>query len=470
MQRHGIVGRNRPQPIARTSPVDEYTRMSQTDASHHSQTTFAARRARVARALGDAVLVLFAAPEALRNNDVHYDYRQDSDFFYLTGFDEPKAALVLTGKDGGSLTMFVQPKDKAREIWDGPRLGVGAAKEHFGAAQVFECSQLEEELPKLLVDHHRIYSRLGEREEDEQRVLRALRQARRLARRTKSAPMEIVDAAVLIHEMRRLKSEIELTHMRKAALITEEGHRLAMGFAKPGVNEYEVEALLHRVFRERGAERQAYRPIVGSGANATILHYIRNDRQIQAGELLLIDAGCEYNYYAADVTRTFPVDGRFSEAQRRVYEIVLRAQEEAIAKVVAGSTFEEVHAVSLRVITQGLIDLGFITGPLEVALAEERHRVFFMHGTGHYLGMDVHDVGPYFQNGKSRPFEPGVVVTVEPGIYIAKDNLDVPEEYRGIGIRIEDDILVTASGNENLTAGVPKAIADVEAAVMATRG
>jgi Xaa-Pro aminopeptidase len=434
-----------------------------------SQAMFATRRARIAETLGDAVLVLFAAPEVLRNNDVHYDYRQDSDFFYLTGFDEPAAALVLTGKDGGSLTMFVQPKDKAREIWDGPRLGVDAAKSRFGAVRVFESAKVEEELPKLLVGHQRIYSRLGERLEDEQRILRALRQARRLARRAKIAPTEIVDSAVLIHEMRRLKSEPELQHMRKAAAITEEGHRLAMSFAKPGVNEYEVEALLHRVFRERGAERHAYRPIVGSGANATILHYIRNDRQIQPGDLLLIDAGCEYNYYAADVTRTFPVDGRFSTAQRRIYEIVLRAQEEAISKVVTASTFEDVHAVSLRVITEGLIELGLLAGPLEVALAEERHKAFFMHGTGHYLGMDVHDVGAYFQHGSSKPFEPGVVVTVEPGIYIAHDNMDVAEEYRGIGIRIEDDILVTLDGNENLTAGVPKSVADVEAAVMATR-
>lgn len=443
--------------------------MSDTDAPQ-KQAIFAARRARVAQALGDAILVLFAAPEALRNNDVHYDYRQDSDFYYLTGFDEPNAALVLTGKDGGTLTMFVQPKDKTREIWDGPRLGVDAAKEHFGAACVFESSKLGEELPKLLLDHYRIYARLGDREEDEQRVLRALRQTRRLARRTKSAPMELVDSAVLLHEMRRLKTAEEIANMRKAAVITEEGHRLAMAFAKPGVNEYEVEAVLNRVFRERGAERHAYRPIVGSGPNATILHYIRNDRQLQKGDLLLIDAGCEYNYYAADVTRTFPVDGRFSEAQRRVYDIVLRAQEEAIAKVASGVTFEQVHAVSVRVITQGLIELGLIQGPLEVALTEERHKAFFMHGTSHYLGMDVHDVGPYFQNGKSRPFEPGVVVTIEPGIYIAKDNLDVPEEYRGIGIRIEDDILVTASGNENLTAGVPKTIPDVEAAVTANRG
>jgi Xaa-Pro aminopeptidase len=433
------------------------------------QVPFAARRARLAKELGDAVLVLFAAPEALRNNDVHYDYRQDSDFFYLTGLDEPAAALVLTGKDGGTLTMFVQPKDKAREIWDGPRLGVDAAQQRFGAVRALESSKLEEELPRLLLGHQRIYCRLGERTEDEQRILRALRQARRLARRTKLAPTEIVDASVLIHEMRRVKSETELEHMRKAAAITEEGHRLAMGFARPGVHEYEVEAVLGRVFRERGAERHAYRPIVGSGANATILHYIRNDRQIQPGDLLLIDAGCEYNYYAADVTRTFPVDGRFSPAQRRVYEIVLRAQEEAIAKVVPGSTFEDIHAVSLRVITEGLIELGLLAGPLEVALAEERHKAFFMHGTGHYLGMDVHDVGPYSQNGTSRVFEPGVVVTVEPGIYVAIDNMDVPEEYRGIGIRIEDDILVTPAGNENLTAGVPKSIADVEAAVMVNR-
>jgi Xaa-Pro aminopeptidase len=403
----------------------------------------------------------------LRNNDVHFDYRQDSDFFYMTGFDEPGAALVMSGKDPVGLTMFVRPKDKLPEIWDGPRLGIEAAKEHFGATQVLPFASLEEELPKLLLGHPRVYCRLGEREADEQRILGALRQARRLARRAKIAPAELVDTSVLLHEMRRVKSGAETAHMRRAAAITEEGHRLAMRLAKPGVNEYEVEALLQRVFRERGAERQAYRPIVGSGANATILHYIKNDRVMQDGELLLIDAGCEYNYYAADVTRTFPINGKFTPAQKRIYEVVLSAQEQAIAAAQPGAMFDDLHAICLRVITEGLIELGLIPGPLEVALAEERYKAFFMHSTGHYLGMDVHDVGTYSLNGKPRPFDPGVVVTIEPGIYVARDNADVPVEYRGIGVRIEDDILITADGFENLTASIPKSVVDVEAAVMA---
>ncbi len=431
-----------------------------------AKTMFEARRQQVAAMLGDAVLVLFAAPEYLRNNDVHFDYRQDSDFFYLTGFDEPGAALVLSGKDPVTLTMFVRPKDKLREIWDGPRLGVEAAKEHFGATQVFPSASLEEELPKLLLGHTRLYCRLGERQEDEQRILAALRQARRLGRRAKVAPFELVDTSVLTHELRRIKSVEEAVYMRHAARITEEGHRLAMRAAKPGVNEYEIEALLQRVFRERGAERQAYRPIVGSGANATILHYIKNDRIMEDGDLLLIDAGCEYNYYAADVTRTFPINGKFSPAQKRIYEIVLNAQEQAIAGARPGVVFDDLHAICLRVITEGLIELGLIPGPVEVALAEERYKAFFMHSTGHYLGMDVHDVGSYFSNGKPRAFEPGVVVTIEPGIYIARDNADVPPEYRGIGVRIEDDILITPNGAENLTAGIPKSVVDVEAAAM----
>lgn len=432
-----------------------------------ASSVFEARRKQVASMLGDAVLVVFAAPEVLRNNDVHFDYRQDSDFYYLTGFDEPDSALVLSGREQ-TLTMFVRPKDKLRETWDGPRLGVEAAKPHFGATQVLPFSSLTEELPKLLLGHTRLYCRLGERPEDEQRILAALRQARRLARRAKLAPSEFVDTSVILHEMRRVKSATEAALMRKAAEITEEGHRSAMRLAKPGVNEYEVEALLHRVFRERGAERQAYRPIVGSGANATILHYIKNDRVMQDGDLLLIDAGCEFSYYAADVTRTFPVNGKFSPAQKRIYEIVLGAQEQAIAAARPGVVFDDLHAICLRVITEGLIDLGLIPGPLEVALAEERYKPFFMHSTGHYLGMDVHDVGTYSLSGKPRPFDPGVVVTIEPGIYIAQDNTDVPAEYRGIGVRIEDDILITASSAENLTANIPKSVADVEAAVMAS--
>lgn len=434
-----------------------------------AKAVFEERRKQVASTLEDAVLVLFAAPEILRNNDVHFDYRQDSDFFYLTGFDEPGAALVLSGKDSIGLTLFVRPKDKAHEIWDGPRLGVEAAKEHFRATQVFPFAALDEELPKLLLGHHRVYCRLAEREEDERRVLGALRKARRMARRAKVAPSELVDTSIVLHEMRRLKSGAETEHMRRAAAITEEGHRLAMRLAKPGVNEYEVEALLHRVFRERGAERQAYRPIVGSGANATILHYIKNDRVMQDGDLLLIDAGCEYKYYAADVTRTFPVNGKFTPAQKRIYEVVLNAQQQAIAAAQPGAVFDDLHAICLRVITEGLIELGLVSGPLEVALAEERYKAFFMHSTGHYLGMDVHDVGSYSLNGKPRPFDPGVVVTIEPGIYIARDNTDVPVEYRGIGVRIEDDILITASGAENLTASIPKSVVDVEAAVMAAQ-
>jgi Xaa-Pro aminopeptidase len=361
--------------------------------------------------------------------------------------------------------MFVPPKDKLRETWDGPRLGVEAAKAHFGANEVFPSDKLPEELPKLLLGHHRVYCRFGERDQDEQRILSALRLARRAARRAKVAPSELVDTSVLIHELRRVKADVELSHMRRAAAITNEAHRVAMQLARPGVNEYEVEAALTRVFRERGAERQAYRPIVGSGANATILHYIKNNRVMQDGDLLLIDAGCEYAYYASDVTRTFPVNGRFSPAQRRIYEIVLQAEEDAIAAAKPGVTFDDLHAVTVRVVTQGLIDLGFITGPVDVAISEERYKPFYMHSAGHYLGMDVHDVGLYSMDGRPRALEAGVVLTVEPGIYIAADNSDVPEEFRGIGVRIEDDVLITSDGYENLTAAIPKSVADVEAAV-----
>lgn len=424
---------------------------------------FAERRKRVSQALGEAVLVLFAAPEMLRNNDVHHEYRQQSDFYYLTGLDEPNAALVLSGGGDAKLTLFVLPRDAAREVWDGPRIGVEGANSSFGASHAHEFARLEEELPKLLLGHRRVVCRLGEAEEDERRILKALRRARRLARKTQVVPVELWDSSTLLHEMRRVKADGELSLMRRAAAITAEAHRAAMKAAGPGKFEYEVEAELRSVFRRCGAERPAYAPIVGSGPNATILHYVKNSRRMEQGDLLLIDAGCEYGYYASDVTRTFPVGGTFSSAQKRIYEIVLDAQRQAIAHVRPGITFEDLHAISLRVITSGLIELGMIAGPLEIALSQELYKPFFMHGTGHYLGMDVHDVGSYHEQGKARPFEPGVVLTVEPGIYISPSNDQVPLEYRGIGVRIEDDIVVTSDGHENLTAAIPKSIEEIEA-------
>lgn len=417
--------------------------------------------------MGEGVLVAFSAPEYIRNNDVEHEYRQSSDFYYLTGLDEPQSALVLSAGDEPSYTLFVRPRNKEREIWDGPRLGLDGAKEQLGADRAYDIAELSKRLPELLVGHDALFFQLGEFDSNDQVLIRALNAARRLGRRTRRVPTCLSVASKLVHELRRIKSAEELEWMRRASHITRDAHVEAMKVAAAGKYEYEIEATLRRVFRERGSARVAYTPIVASGSNATILHYIKNDRLMQEGELLLIDAGCEYAYYASDVTRTFPISGRFTEPQRRIYEIVLEAQRASIEAVRPGATFNDVHAASLRIITEGLIALGFIDGPLEIALSEEKYRPYFMHRTSHYLGMDVHDVGDYYADEKPRPLEPGVVLTVEPGIYVAEDNPDVPAEFRGIGVRIEDDILVTASGHENLTLDVPKDPQELEALIAA---
>lgn len=412
--------------------------------------------------MGQGVLVVFSAPQYLRNNDVEHEYRQSSDFFYLTGLDEPSSALVLTAGESPNYTLFVRPRDKERETWDGPRLGLEGAKAQLGADQVFDIAELSKRLPELLLGYETLYFQLGEFEVNDQCLIRALNMARRQGRRGRRVPVRLIDASELVHEMRRIKSDDELEMMRRACRVTRDAHLEAMKVAAPGKHEYEVEAALRKAFLERGSVRVAYAPIVASGPNATILHYVKNDRLMQEGELLLIDAGCEHSYYASDVTRTFPISGRFSDPQRRIYDIVLEAQRASIEAVRPGATFNDIHAASLRIITEGLIDLGFIDGPLEIALSEEKYKPFFMHKTSHYLGMDVHDVGRYFAGEKPRALDPGVVLTVEPGIYIARDNHDVPTEYRGIGVRIEDDILVTASGYENLTLDIPKDPAELE--------
>lgn len=420
------------------------------------------RRERVRAQMGEGVLVLSASPVFIRNNDVEHEYRQHSDFYYLTGFDEPESLLVITAGKDPKFILFLRPRNREREIWDGPRAGVEGAVEKYGADEAFEVGQAAKKLPELLRGHEQLFFRLGETEAFDRVGIEALKRSRFLARRTGDYPKTVIDSARIIHPLRLSKSEDELSLMRRASEITQRAHHDAMAFAAPGRYEYEVEALLLQRFRQAGAERAAYHSIVGSGANATILHYIKNNRKMEDGDLLLIDAGCEYEYYAADVTRTFPVNGKFSEPQRRLYEIVLEAQHAAIEVTKPGNSLEDMHSAALRVITQGLIQLGLIQGPLELALSEERFKPFFMHRTGHYLGMDVHDVGSYYERGRPRPFEVGHVVTVEPGLYVAEDNQDVPAEYRGIGIRIEDDVAVTDSGFENLSQSIAKSVQEVE--------
>jgi Xaa-Pro aminopeptidase len=422
------------------------------------------RRERMIEAMGAAVLVVFSAPELLRNNDVEHEWRQDSDFHYLSGFDEPGSVLVLRGGAEPRFVLFVRPRDPERETWDGPRAGVDGAVADFGADAAYPLSELGDRLPELLGNLDSVFYRLGRERANDDIVLRALDGVRRLARKGIGCPRAIVDPGSVLHEARLLKSAEELERMQRAAAITEIGHLEVMARSKPGMFEYEAEALLRGAFRRGGAERHAYAPIVGSGPNATILHYHKNDRRMLDGDLLLVDAGSEYEYYASDVTRTFPVSGRFTPPQRAIYELVLRSELLAIDATRAGATLDDVHGVAVRVLVEGLIELGIISGPLEQALAEERHKPWYMHRTSHWLGMDVHDVGTYYVGGKPRPLAPGMVLTVEPGLYFSQNDTRVPEQYRGIGVRIEDDVLVTDGEPKVLTAGIPKQVDAVERA------
>jgi Xaa-Pro aminopeptidase len=428
---------------------------------------FKARRDRALARLGPGALVFFSAPFALRNNDVEHEWRQHSDFHFLTGFDEPESVAVIRNDPSPRFVLFVRPRDPEREVWDGPRAGVEGAVSDFGADEAHPIGELGAKLPSLFENVSTLCYELGRERSNDDKVLEAIENVRRRARRGIGYPRAIVDPAGVLHELRLKKEPDELALMRRAAEITEKGHREVMKKTQPGMFEYEAEAVLRAVFRTNGAERHAYPPIVASGANSTILHYRKNDRRMLDGDLLLVDAGSEYGYYASDVTRTFPVNGRFSAPQRAVYDIVLAAELEAIRAVKVGASIEDVHAVAVRIVTQGLIDLGVIQGPLDQAIQEERHKPWFMHRTSHWLGMDVHDVGGYHLGGASRSLEPGMVLTVEPGLYFGAADERVPGELRGIGIRIEDDVAVTDGAPLVLTESIPKRIDDIERACAA---
>ena len=426
---------------------------------------FEARRTQLLEAIGDGVAVFFAAPMAVRNHDVEHPYRQDSDFYYLTGLDEPQSVLVLTNRHPEHrFILFVRPKKREREIWDGPRAGVEGAVEAFGADVAFPIDELPKRLPDYLGNVERLNYRVAQDGQADVQVFDCLNLLRRGGRRGVTAPEAIIDSSVHLHEMRLRKSADELSTMRQAAAITKEAHLRAMHVARPGMHEYEIDAELLHIFRKHGSERPAYESIVGSGPNATILHYRAGDRVLGDGELVLIDAGCEFDYYASDVTRTFPVNGRFSAEQRAVYEVVLHAQRAAIDAVEPGVTLQALHDGTVRSITEGLVDIGLLEGDVEALIEDKKYEPLYMHRTSHWLGMDVHDVGRYYVDGAQRALEPGFVLTVEPGIYIATDVEGVDERWRGIGVRIEDDVVVTKSGHEVLTCDIPKEIADVEAA------
>jgi Xaa-Pro aminopeptidase len=422
---------------------------------------YVARRQRVLEAIHPGVLLLPSAPSALRNGDVPFEYRQDSDFYYLTGFEEPGSTLVLVSPAEQGFTLFVRQRDPVREAWDGPRAGLEGATRDWGADQAWPCEELQARLVDLLRNRSRLFYRLGRDRSLDDSVLRTIAELRTQSRKGVWWPSEVIDPEKVLHELRVKKTPTELELVRRAVAITAEAVSLAMAEARPGRYEYEIEALVRGTFLRLGAERIAFSPTVASGPNATVLHYRRNDRVLGEGELLLLDVGCEYHYYAADVSRTIPVSGTFSRPQARIYELVLRAQEAALAAVRPAATLEEIHQIALGVITEGLAELGLIVGPPTEALQEKRYEPFFMHRTSHYLGMDVHDVGLYHHEGTPRPLEPGMLITVEPGIYVA-ENANVPPEYQGIGVRIEDDVLVTDDGHVVLSADIPKSVEDIE--------
>ncbi len=425
---------------------------------------FARRRRQLMRLMGrDSIAILPAAPVRHRNNDVEYAYRQDSDFHYLTGFGEPEAVAVLVpARAQAEYILFVRERNPERETWDGRRAGPAGAKRDFGADDAFPISDMDEILPGLLENRARVFYTMGAYADFDQRVVGWVNGLRTQARNGRHPPQEFVALDHVLHDMRLFKSRRELEFMRTAAHIAARAHQRAMRFCRPGATEFQVMAELVHEFRRHNADT-AYQPIVGGGANTCILHYRDNNQPLQSGELLLIDAGCEFESYASDITRTFPVNGRFTGAQRAVYEVVLEANRAAIAKVRPGNHWNEPHEAAVRIITQGLVKLGLLKGRVPALIKSGAYRRYFMHRTGHWLGLDVHDVGDYKIGDEWRVFEPGMALTVEPGIYLPAGARGVPKRFRNIGIRIEDDLIVTKKGAEVLSARAPKDADQIEA-------
>ena len=427
---------------------------------------FTKRRRRLMDMMGEGgIAVVATSPTRQRNRDIEFPFRPDSNFYYLTGFDEPAAVAVLApGRGQGEFVMFCQERNRMLEQWHGSRLGLEGVCERLGADDAFPISDINDILPGLLGNKSRIYYAMGHYQEFDQRMFAWIAQAR-AGPRVGGALGEIIMLDHLIHEMRLFKSKAEIGAMSKAAAVSAAAHERAMRTCRPGMTEYQVEAELLHEFTRAGCRAAAYPSIVAGGVNACTLHYTRNSDRLRAGDLLLIDAGAEYECYASDITRTFPVNGRFSGAQRDVYSVVLAAQAAAIDTVAPGRTFDDVHMAAVRALAEGLVDLGAVKGRVKQIIEKEKYKRFYMHRTGHWLGMDVHDVGEYRIGDQSRVLEPGMVMTVEPGLYIAPDDSKAPKRLRGIGIRIEDDVLVTHTGREVLTGAVAKSIDEVESIV-----
>ncbi|MBI3271320.1 MAG: Xaa-Pro aminopeptidase [Planctomycetes bacterium] len=424
---------------------------------------FKARRARFLERIQGGAAIFPSASVLYRSNDSEFEFRQDSDFWYLTGFDEPDAvAVLLATQPKPRLVLFVRRRNPKEEVWTGYRAGVDGAVKRFGADEAFPIDQLDKLLPRLLRNTERVYYRLGRDAAMDRRIVSAIDRVRRQERQGHLAPTAIHDPREVLHEMRLVKAEDELALMRRATDITCAGHRAAMRTARPGQFEYQLEAELEYVFRQQGSPSPGYPSIVGSGPNATILHYNTNRRKIEDGDLVLIDAGAEVEGYSGDVTRTFPVGRSFSRAQAAIYREVLKAQCAVIESVKPGKTFNSLHELAVELLTESMLRLGLLKGRAKKLVKKKAYRAFYMHGTSHWLGMDVHDVGHYRRRREWRKLEPGMILTVEPGIYVAPDAKRVPPKYRGIGVRIEDDILVTAEGHQNLTARAPKEIGEIE--------
>ena len=434
------------------------------------QAQYRQRREQLMSKIGNGTAIFRSAPMAVMHNDVEYAFRQDSDFFYLTGFNEPQAvALLAPHHSEHRFVLFVQPKDQEKEVWSGYRCGVEAAKQEYGADEAYPIAELDEKLPQYLDSADRIYYHIGRDRAFNDQILNHWQRLMRTYPKRGTGPIAIEDTGPILHSIRLFKSQVELELMRRAANIAVEAHNYAMEIAAPGRYEYEIQAEMERIFRLRGGMGPAYPTIVASGANACILHYIENNRQMQDRELLLIDAGCAYDYYNSDITRTFPVGGKFTPEQKILYEIVLEAQKQAIAQVQPGNPYKQIHDTAVRILTEGLVELGILKGEIDKLIEEEKYKPYYMHRTGHWLGLDVHDVGVY-QHGEDKPqiLQPNQVLTVEPGLYIvpntklAEDQPETDPRWVGIGIRIEDDVLVTSTGHEVLTAGVPKDVVQVE--------
>jgi len=434
----------------------------------HDPSTYARRREAIVAAMrrqGGGAMLLPAADERIRNADNDYPFRQDSDHLYATGFPEPDGcALLLAGDEArpARLVMFVRPRDREKEIWNGYRAGVDGAKERYGADEAFPLEEMEARLPALFDGQAQLWYRVGFRDDWDARVVRVLRDLRARSRAGARAPQVIVEPGRVLHELRLVKGPDELALLRKAAEITAEAHMAAMRDGLPGRREHQVQAEIEYAFRRRGGSGPGYGTIVAAGANSCILHYRAGDAVLKDGEVCLVDAGGEYQGYTADVTRTFPVSGSFTKAQRDLYEVVLAVQLEGIEAVKPGATVDGIHDLTVRRLTEGMIKLGLLEGAVEERIADKSFRRYYMHRTSHWLGLDVHDAGDYTPGGEPRPLAPGMVLTIEPGLYVAADDEKAPAELRGVGIRIEDDVLVTEGGRKNLTEAVPKDVRDVE--------